>query len=64
MAHPHGATLALQLARHVQEATEVARQQRIGAGGGDIGRFFAHHGIGYFRIFHSEGAAEAAADFR
>ena len=57
-----GAAFALQLARHVHQAAEVAGQQRVGAGAGDIGRFLANHGIRYFRVLHAEGAAEAAAD--
>ena len=34
----HGAALALQLARHVHQAAEIAGQQRAGAGGRDVGR--------------------------
>ncbi len=43
VAHPHRAAQALQLARHVEQAAEIAGQQRVGAGRGDIGRFVAHH---------------------
>ena len=37
----HRAAFALQLAGHVHQAAEIARQQRVGAGGGDVGRLVA-----------------------
>jgi hypothetical protein len=53
----------LQLARHVHQAAEIASEQRVGAGGGDIASILADHRVRDRRILHAEGAAEAAADF-
>ena len=58
------ATLAGQLARHVHEAAEVACQQHVRAGGGDLLRLTLDDGIGDVGILDREGAAEAAAHVR
>ena len=56
------AALALQLARHVEQAAEVAREQHVGAGGGDRGGLLLDDRVGDVGIFHAERAAEPAAD--
>ena len=63
VAHLHRAALALQLARHVHQAAEIAGQQRVGAGRGDVAGLLADHGVGDLGILHAERAAEAAAHF-
>src|SRR5579885_3190237 len=62
MAHAHAPALALQLAGHVEEAAEIAGEERVGAGGGDIGGLLRQHLVGNLRILDADGAAEAAAD--
>ena len=55
--------LAIELARHVHQAAEIAAEQHIGAAGHDIGRLVADDGVGNLRIFDAEGSAETAAGF-
>ena len=57
------AALALQLARDVHEAAEVAREQGISAAGRDVGGLALDHAVGDVRELDAEGAAEAAAGF-
>ncbi len=64
MAHPDGGAFARQPAGDVEQAAEIAGQQRVGAGGGDVGRLVAGHAHRDVGIFDAEGAAEAAAGFR
>src|SRR5215813_14249919 len=50
-----------ELAGHVQQAAEVAGQQRARAGLLDILGFLGDEPVGNLRIFDAEGPAEAAA---
>src|SRR5229473_8669302 len=52
-----------QLAGDVQEAAEVAGEDRIGAGRNDLGRLVGDHLVGDFRVFDAERAAKPAAYF-
>ena len=54
---------ALELAGHVEQAAEIAGEQRVGAGRRDIRGLVAHHLVGDLRILDAERAAEAAAHF-
>ncbi len=56
------AVLSLQSSRHVEQAAEIAAEQRGGLGFGDALHLVRHHALGDFRILDAEGAAEAAAD--
>ena len=62
MARTHRPPFALQLAGHVHEAAEVAREQRLGPGRGDVRRLRLDDGVGDVGILHAERPAEAAAD--
>ena len=53
---------AVQLARHVHQAAEIARQQKVRARALDRLGLLADDPVRDRRIFHAEGAAEAAAD--
>ena len=57
-----GDVLALQLARHVHQAAEIAGEQRAGAGRGDRRGLLLDDGVGDVGILDAERAAEAAAD--
>ena len=46
VAHGDRAALALELAGHVEQAAEIAGEQRVGAGGRDVGRLVADHLVG------------------
>ena len=57
-----GAALAAGLAGHVHQAAEIAGEDQIGAGGGDVAGLVADHDVGDVGVLDAERAAEAAAD--
>src|SRR6516164_11571570 len=61
MADLDPAAMAMELARDVQQATEIPRQDRRGAGLDNISLFVADHLIRDVGILDAERAAEAAA---
>ena len=64
MTHADIAPFALQLARHVHQAAEIAGKQGRGPARNDIGGFLRDDCVGYFSVFDGERAAESAADVR
>ena len=61
VAHGDLAALARQLAGHVHQAAEIAGEQQVGAGRGDVLGLALDDGVGDVGILDREGAAEAAA---
>src|SRR6516162_8376409 len=61
MADLNPPAMAMELARDVQQATEVPGQDRRGAGLDDFGLFVADHLVRNVRIFDAKRAAKAAA---
>ncbi len=57
------AAVALQLARHVHQAAEIARQQNFGLRRLDVLRLLGDNGVRQIGVFDRERAAEAAAGF-
>ena len=62
MARLHRLARALQLARHVHQAAEIAGEKGVGAGRDDLVALARDDCVGEFAVLDSEGYAEATAD--